>query len=409
MDQSTDEANTDQPTSQGADRADGDGGKSPALVGPRIPIGPDLRLGGWLGELVLQSQAVAELQRFREGVLRSVLPIEDLLKYRDNVGQQVAALASAGMLETIEQFRKNIAASYQEPMLKSLEVFSRATLGNSMITGDLAAQWANLRVGHILDHVDVAQFAAVQASLSAQIELIRSAAHLVETHNGLLTGLRPPIEVARPAVLATRAWQDVVRLTPPIDSSPYLPRLDIAGRATGWAVHAGVVLTEQDDDELDRIEAEVATSLGSRSASNELRVRLAEIDRRLAEKLDGAWERITEGGADSTSQAANSLMELVDWTLRFLAPNDAVLSWHAAESRPAKELHEGRPTRLLRVRYAVRQYPEKNSSLNLYLKAVQELTGTIQGAKHGLDRNSRKALVPVAMVIEGLLHFLLID
>ena len=250
---------------------------------------------------------------------------------------------------------------------------------------------------------------ALQASLSAQIESIRSAANLVETHNALLAGLRPSIEVARPAVLATRAWQDVVRVTPPTDDALYLPRLDVAGRTTGWAVHAGVVLTEQDDEELERIEAEVVASLGSRTASSQLRVGLAEIDERLAEKLDGAWERIIRGGADSTSQAANSLMELIDWTLRELAPNDAVLAWHSTEGRPAKELHEGKPTRPLRVRYAVRQYPEKNSSLNLYLKAVAELTDTIQGAKHGLDRNSRKALVPVAMVIEGLLHFLVIE
>lgn len=99
----------------------------------------------------------------------------------------------------------------------------------------------------------------------------------------------------------------------------------------------------------------------------------------------------------------------MDWTLRLLAPDADVLAWHAAERRPAKELHGGRPTRTLRLRYAVRDQPEKNSTLDLYLRSVQGLGETIQGVKHGLGRQSHRALTRVALTIEGLLYFLLVE
>jgi hypothetical protein len=102
-------------------------------------------------------------------------------------------------------------------------------------------------------------------------------------------------------------------------------------------------------------------------------------------------------------------MELIDWTLRFLAPDPDVMTWHAAEGRPLAELNDGGPTRQLRVRFAVRNHPEKNSTIDLYLKAVQGLVAAIQRIKHGLDWNSHRALAPVVMTAEGFLHFLLMD
>jgi hypothetical protein len=393
---------------------------APALSHETVDAGRDC--GKPASEQGTKSELIVELSsRHRDAlkslvqtdVLRSIQPFHNLLKYRETVGREFAALASGGVFEVVDQLRKSLAATYQQPLLASVEALSRASFGNSMITGDIAAQLANIQVAQVLGAINNKQIAAMQAGVLAQIESIRTSAMLIETHSRLLTGLAPLVGVARPVVLATRAWQDVVRRTPQgeggVNLQRYLQRLDVGGHMTGWAVHAGVVLTEPDGEELVRIEAEISTALAPGVASTELRQRLREIDLGLAEKLEGAWERITNGGPDSTSQAANSLMELIDWTLRLRAPNELVIAWHAKDKRPTDELYDGKPTRSLRIRYAVRHQPEKRSSLNMYVKTVQELTALIQGTKHTIDGGSRKALVPVAMVVEGLLYFLLVD
>jgi Predicted pPIWI-associating nuclease len=246
--------------------------------------------------------------------------------------------------------------------------------------------------------------------LQAQIDSLGQIAAFIGQQDNLLAGLLPLADVARGVSLATRAWQDTVRVTPVDSAGLYLPRLQIAGRGTGWAIQAGgVALTEPDDEKVAALEVEASVSLGPTVASADLRVRLSDLDRSLPARLDGAWERIYNGGADAGSQAANSLMELIDWTLRLLAPEADVLAWYSSEHRPDTELHEGTPTRALRLRYVVRNHPEKNSALNLYLKAVQELVGVIQSPKHALTASSEKTLAPVALTLEGLLHFLLVD
>jgi hypothetical protein len=337
-------------------------------------------------------------------------PFAQVLESREWLGRQVSMLASPALATLIEGLdKKLIAPSLLESAVASLGAVSHAALGESMITSTLAAKWASLHVGDLLGDIDVGSFDAVGSVLAAQVAVIPTIAHFVEHHNALLAQLAPSIDVAKSVTFATRAWQDVVRVTPEDTGGRYLTRFDIAGRATGWAVHTGILLTEEDEAGLEQMEAEAVVFLGPGVASAELRLRLSQINPALCDKLDGAWERIASGGSDAASQASNSLTELVDWTLRLLAPDADVLAWHAAEHRPAKELHEGRPTRTLRLRYAVRNQPEKNSTLDLYLRSVQGLGETIQGVKHSLARQSHRALTPMAMTIEGLLHFLLVD
>lgn len=82
--------------------------------------------------------------------------------------------------------------------------------------------------------------------------------------------------------------------------------------------------------------------------------RLDAIDPRLVPKLDGAWDRVKSPGPDGLSQCATSAIELIDWFLRAAAPEDEVLKWHGSGGCAEKELHEGRPTRGLRIRFALR-------------------------------------------------------
>jgi len=98
-------------------------------------------------------------------------------------------------------------------------------------------------------------------------------------------------------------------------------------------------------------------------------------------------------------------MELLDWTLRCLSPDGETLAWHAENNRSPSELHDGRPTRALRMAYAVREQPEKRAAAELYRKTIQELAGVIQGSKHSTE----KVLACVALTVEGVISFLLVD
>jgi hypothetical protein len=292
--------------------------------------------------------------------------------------------------------RERWLAQMSQPALSVMEGFSRAGTGNLMLTANLAAELASARV-------------RLWESFSPQMAVVRELARMVEHRTALLTSLRPLPEVSISVALANRAWQDVVRVTPQEATARHVNRLEVVGRGTGWAIQAGVSLAERGEVTVVSMEADASVVLGPAAASAELRVRLSQLHPTLAARLDGAWERIRQGGAHAASQAAHSLMETIDWTLRLLAPDAETLAWHAAEKRAGSELHDGRPTRTLRVRFAVRNQPEKNSGLDLYLKATGELVGVIQNPKHALVANHERTLAPVALTVEGLLLFLLAD
>ncbi|HUY54018.1 MAG TPA: hypothetical protein VMV23_02540, partial [Candidatus Nanopelagicaceae bacterium] len=60
-------------------------------------------------------------------------------------------------------------------------------------------------------------------------------------------------------------------------------------------------------------------------------------------------------------------------------------------------------------RFAVRDNPEKNSAVNLYVRATEALVTAIQAPKHTRRATDERALAPVALTVEGLLHFLLVE
>lgn len=330
-----------------------------------------------------------------------VAQVSDLLGFREEMGRWASTiLASSSVFAAVQAANKNLEI-LGRPLLESV---SRAIVGDSLLTSNLAAQWAQK---HVFEMTAAPQIAALEAIASSRLQVLNDMAELVTRNNRLLASLTPITQIARPAAYATKAWEDVVRLTPPEPSTARISRLEIAGRTTGWAVHSGVVLTRPSRWSADELESETTAALGPMVASVELRVRLGDLHPDLPRRLDGAWERIVAGGADAASQAANSLMELVDWALRLTAPDAAVLDWHAAEGRPSSELHNRSPTRTLRLRYAVRDQPGKKSALELYLKTVQQLTGVIQQPKHAVELGDERALAPIALTVEGMLLFML--
>ncbi len=247
--------------------------------------------------------------------------------------------------------------------------------------------------------------ALAQGVIAQQMRSIVGLSDFVKHQNLVLAQLRPIVDVARSASIAVRAFEDVVRVSRGLS----FDRIEWAARTTGWAVHTGVVLSEPGEDEIVRLEAEAITSLGPLTPSTELRALLTKLYPSLPEKLDGARERISRGGPDAVAQAATSLQEALDWTLRLLAPEGDVLAWHASERRLPSDLRNGHPTRPLRVRYIVRGHPEKQSSVGLYLKVLPELLQAIERHKHGLIQPPRRYMEPLAKMLESILQCLLTD
>lgn len=348
--------------------------------------------------------------------------LQGLLEDKEANRRQMASyIATAGTFAMREQLRRTLNGLLQQPFRSAMTAFqiqtlsavgaaSRVDFANSVLTGAWAGRPPDAWLTNSRAMVQVVSgLQSINITLASQIGGLGHIAAFVEHHNSLLAAIHPFPEVAHPVGLATRALRNVFRDTPTDATGRYVDRFEVAGRGTGWAVQAGIALSEEDEDRVDQYQLQASLALGPAGPSADLRDRLAELNPYLRVRLDGAWERINRGGPDGASQAANSLMELVDWTLRLLAPDNEVLAWHAADNRPAKELHDGRPTRPARVSFVVRNSPEKNSSLSLYLKAVQELAKLIQDSKHPIEVGRARALAPIALTVEGVLHFLLVD
>lgn len=313
-------------------------------------------------------------------------------------------LATAGVFSAAERARAGVLASAQVPALRAVEGLAQLSTGSSLVSGTFAAQLAGARFESLTSLASPA-FKALHEGLFADLS---RTSRFVEQQTALLAAMRPQVEIARSVSFANRAWEHVVGSSRPnLDVS--LNHLRMVGRGTAGAIEAGVLLTEPDDIVVERFRAEADHEIGPSVASDALRDRLALLHPDLPNRLQGAWERIHEGGADAASQAANSLMEAIDWTLRTLAPDDEVLAWHAAENLSTAELHQGKPTRPLRIRYAVRLSSEKRRALTLYLRTIEELIPVIQSPKHAIDTRAAEALASTAMTVEGFLYYLVVD
>jgi hypothetical protein len=133
---------------------------------------------------------------------------------------------------------------------------------------------------------------------------------------------------------------------------------------------------------------------------------LIELDAQLIVRLDGAWERVARGGPHSAAQGAHSMIEFVDWCLRTSAPDEAVISWHRQELRPVGEVHEGSPTRSLRMRYLLRDRDPDGPMATVYVRNAQDVLGLLQKIKHTAENVGPEELAALMMSIEATLVFL---
>jgi Predicted pPIWI-associating nuclease len=133
---------------------------------------------------------------------------------------------------------------------------------------------------------------------------------------------------------------------------------------------------------------------------------LTALDASLEPRLDGAWERVSEGGPDAASQAAHSLVELIDWTLRTAAPDAEVLDWHQEQQRAASEMVGRKPTRALRARYVLRDRDPDSAVARFYVRQLCELHRLLEQIKHSGGPDDLRTVACLASNAEALLIYL---
>jgi Predicted pPIWI-associating nuclease len=157
---------------------------------------------------------------------------------------------------------------------------------------------------------------------------------------------------------------------------------------------ADVLKFDIEDDELvqatvERVELDVleVSALGRLRAASELCTRLAQTDPTVTVQLEGAWDDIERNGPTAVNKAANCVVEVLDQTLRAVAPEDDVRGWHMRTGRTAKDFgNQGQVTRALRVKYVAAEIGgARKLAVSLYesfADLLDPLYRRLQAAKH---------------------------
>jgi len=164
-------------------------------------------------------------------------------------------------------------------------------------------------------------------------------------------------------------------------------------RPLGWLGESALEVTEiatefvLDDPEVSVPAESSIWREGRVHLTDELAQWLGIVCPKVVPKLQGAWHALASNGPDAASQAANSGVEVLDWTLRTLAPEAELLAWREGAGAHKDDLDErtGRPTRPLRVRYIVREQGLDAGGVAMVVGAVSATLKELQKVKHGGD------------------------
>ena len=174
---------------------------------------------------------------------------------------------------------------------------------------------------------------------------------------------------------------------------PHLVAPVRSGRTSTALTSANLLVNLRDEEEASEEAAALVTSAvldpweaGRIELAGELYAVLGGFDATVPTMLRGAWHDVTVRGPAAAETTAHLVVEAIDRTLRAVTPDPQVLvEWHVKNNRPAKELHNGGPTRGLRVRYLARELKEKPLVIaqeDALTKLLTEVMGGAQGVKH---------------------------
>jgi hypothetical protein len=319
-------------------------------------------------------------------------------------------LSGLGVASNLERLNKAVPASSQLRVMNVGTDVTRMLAGSSAVTAWAEAQNVHRKLAELMKPKVLVGF-----ETPAVLTQLQGLSDQLTAHTRVLARLRMPNVLEQATADSTRGWRLLVddlgrRQTELLSTS-------VGGTfALGTSISARIMrptLIDEDDEDQDE-EAQHPAALVDAIAIGEqyrhqVRAALSALDARLLERWDGAWNRLIVVGPDGPSQAAHSIQELIDWTLRLAAPRDEVLAWHRANGGSPNDLNkDGLPTRDLMVRYILGPRAHDKAG-KLFMSSLTKIVGALQQAKHGFEGPTGPAMIrSVLLNTESFLGFLLI-
>ena len=339
---------------------------------------------------------------FKMPVLRPPSALVNLGRSVDTV--MVDSLARSGVTNTVAESIKRMQPS---PLGGFLMSASAAVMRPSVVSA-LADSHASIK--RITDsHLSGAWRSALYSTkgldeTGAGRPAIFDLSQIIQTSNMRLVNLsRVDWQLQRPVAESTGLWTRVVIETTarPADDEQ-VGLLDSATQASAAISVAGVSTAQADADAADPVAAEAVLGV-----HGDLLVRLGDIHEDLPAKWDGAWHAVGSAGPAAGSQAANSAIETLDWTMRQVAPDEAVLE--GLKDRGLKpELDTGKASRREKLEYLTQTHSMPRIAQD-YIGCTVRMIGVLQGSKHRIDDLGVDKARVLLIATQASLAFLLLD
>jgi hypothetical protein len=222
--------------------------------------------------------------------------------------------------------------------------------------------------------------------------------------------IRPPAlgfagDIGAIASSALGSWRTYVDSLPSALNAPDLFQVQAAARGTLGITASSAILLGGDE----AVETAEEWELAPAEMRERMRDGLRRISPHLVARLDGAWDAVTHAGPDSVSQAANSAIEVIDWTLRLGCDDAGLESWVAGQSKPSVYRdNSGRPTREAKIRYLLRGSDFEAEFVAATARNLDALRRELQKLKHTNGEHDVDAVARLLPSVEALL-FLIVD
>jgi len=368
---------------------------------------------------------------------RAAFSLTSGLKVSDSVSSMFSKLAS-------DTAGAGLASSVLSDMAAKIEGPATTMLGASATTGfakSVAAQFSAQSLG-ITRAISTQQLAATSgiADLIATDKLMgswrqtllaeataRSLVGTVKLPDGDASLLRDIVGINATTARVFARFADQNRstmLSPALSANPtrklrgYLSGISVApdvdeltlathaSRGVAGITAADLLIStgEIDEDSSELLEDEVVVPwlTAPRNARQQLLQSLGDVDPQIPELLEAAWAQVELNGPAAVAMASHAAVEVLDRTLRALAPNDAVLAEHEAGRlhKDSVYMKDGKlaPTRAGRVAYAVQRcHPGETKLVIAQTKALAISVTTLQEFFQAGKHNSQGTVGLVRM------------
>jgi hypothetical protein len=259
------------------------------------------------------------------------------------------------------------------------------------------ATLAHARMTKLIEPLDIT---ALTRDLTGVSDAVASVASMI----------RPPAhelsrEIAAIASSALGSWRSYVDALPPALNLEALFGAQAATRSVlGVTATSAILLGDEG-----AVEVAEEWELAPAEAREQMRTGLRRISPRLVVRLDGAWDAVAHAGPDSASQAANSAIELIDWTLRLGCDESGLEAWISEQVKPsAYRDGQGRATRQAKIRYLLRESDYAADFVAATVGQLVALHRELQKLKHTEGAHSVEAVGRLLPSVEAVL-FLIVE